>query len=138
MCIRDSSSPFAPDLPTDAKAIGESWKANVETITRAFESMDPERFIHVRYEDLVKHSESTLETLCSFVGEEFSPQMLEFYKYNNDKKLEPSKTLGWKKKTLQPIDQQGSGQYRQLLSASDESVLRNLTSALLEEFGYLG
>ena len=55
-----------------------TWRSDVEAIHRAGHSLSASRYIEIAYEALVEHPSKTLKTLCSFLGEQFEPQMLEY------------------------------------------------------------
>ena len=52
------------------------WLNSVHACQRSGQRLGPDRFIKLRYEDLVADTESTLRTLCTFLGEPFDPAML--------------------------------------------------------------
>ncbi len=52
------------------------WTRAVECYWRWVHSDLRDRILQIRYEDLVLHTESTLQRICEFIGEEFEPQML--------------------------------------------------------------
>jgi len=53
-----------------------TWLNAMHAGRRAARKMPPERFLEIRYEDLVQRTEPTLRRLCSFLGEPFDPAML--------------------------------------------------------------
>lgn len=56
--------------------IGRYWSAAVKDAAAAEARLGPERFLRVRYEDLVLDTEATLEGVCAFLGVPFEPVML--------------------------------------------------------------
>jgi hypothetical protein len=51
------------------------------TLLRRHVSEDPSRqFMEFRYEDLLRHPEQWVEKICDFIGEEFEPEMLSYYR----------------------------------------------------------
>lgn len=52
------------------------WTRTLECYWRWVRSEFRDRILQIRYEDLVLHTEGTLQTVCRFIGEEFEPQML--------------------------------------------------------------
>jgi sulfotransferase family protein len=64
---------FAPGQ--DFRVLGERWKNHVEAGRRA--SSLVRRYLEVRFEDLVLHSEETLRRVCAFVSLAWDPAMLD-------------------------------------------------------------
>ena len=55
------------------------WRDWVTAGIRSGRSLGPERYIEVRYEELVAQPETELRGLCTFLGLEFDERMLSFY-----------------------------------------------------------
>lgn len=66
----------------------------------------------------------------------FTPGMLQFHKINRKIGLEPRQTLDWKEKTLRPVDKEGVGQWKALLSAADISAFEERSADTLQLLGY--
>ncbi len=73
LSLRDQ--PFAPSSFTGA---AEYWSGRVRRARSAGERLGPERYVEVRYEDLVADTETQLRRLCQFVDLEFRPEMLAY------------------------------------------------------------
>ncbi len=52
------------------------WKKSVIQISR-LAAINPERFLIVRYEDFVSHSEGTYKTICTFLKIKYIPELLD-------------------------------------------------------------
>jgi hypothetical protein len=65
---------FAPGQ--DFRVLGEEWKKHVEAGRRA--SGLVRRYLEVRFEDLVLHSERELKRVCDFVSLPWDPVMLDY------------------------------------------------------------
>lgn len=52
------------------------WKRCVEKASKDFEKVEPERYIEIRYEDLVSNSEMVIQELCQFLSVEVSAARL--------------------------------------------------------------
>ncbi|MBZ2167688.1 sulfotransferase family protein [Marinobacter sp. F4216] len=66
-------------LGTNAYTGAQRWKREVEQ-QEAFIKTAPDRFLYIRYEDLVDDLKSTMERVCSHLGVEFHPNILEYDK----------------------------------------------------------
>jgi len=120
---------YAPKLSSSLEEISKNWCANNEKTT-AFLS-DKNHFV-VRYEDLLRAPEEELGKVCAFLGLQYHPQMATYYLLND----EPAETIGWKKKTLEPVDPKRAGAFRNTLDMDAQNLLWNLSKDTLEKFGY--
>ena len=120
--------------PNDIIAAAEWWNNYVNLAKCMGAMIGEERYIEVRYEDLVQDSENELKRICSFLDEEFSTEMLNYYKssktsvpnefkglhYNTDKPPKASRTYAWKKE----------------MSPTDIFLFNNYAKNMLEASGY--
>jgi len=60
------------------RRIGKYWSGTTGAALQP-RTICPERYHEVRYERLVTDSEGELKALCRFLGEDYEPQMLDFY-----------------------------------------------------------
>jgi hypothetical protein len=56
------------------------WVYKVKTVQKGFMRLTPERQFSVRYEDLVTNPKRWLGLTCDFLGIDYEPQMLDFWK----------------------------------------------------------
>jgi len=94
----------------------------------------PERFLLVRYEDLLAEPESTVKRICAFVGEEYEATMLTFYQTEAAKKS-GRLSSSWRN-TAAPILRGNRGKFRQELSPDEIRLVEGVTGSLMERFGY--
>ncbi len=132
----DSKSPYAPVLPIDIRTIANEWLNNVTKVINCMDKIGSYRSITIRYEDLVTNPEPLLRELCMWIGIEYEADMLEFYKFNYKNKLEPDKTLDWKKRTLEPISNDTVGQYKEILSNDEQREFLSVAKLALNKFRY--
>ena len=127
-----SNSPYRPNLPFEVEDICNEWKSNVQEVLAALEPLESGRSITVRYEDIVQEPASTSESICDLLGEEYVPEMLNFYL----KDLEPKQTMDWKKKTRTPVSTTSLERFRRDLPAAGIATANELCHDLLSQFGY--
>jgi hypothetical protein len=120
---------YAPKLATTAEEIAESWCENNERTT-AF--LADKKHLIVRYEDLLVRPEIELARVATFLGIGYDSQMTRYYEFND----EPKETLGWKQKTLQPVDPSRAGAFRRELDPEFGDKLWELAEQTLVKFGY--
>jgi hypothetical protein len=120
---------YAPKLSTTAEDIASEWVENNEKINSFLENK-----VHlvVKYEDLLVKQKSELERVSDFLGIPYHDQMLHYYEFND----EPTETINWKQKTLQPIDQSRVGAFRSELAPDFSEKLWKLAQPTLKKFGY--
>jgi hypothetical protein len=94
-----------------------NWVQEVDAIRRGLEFVDPDRQIHVRYEDLLRDPEATLVGLLRHMGVP-----------HDAKHLEAVRSIG-----LRP---DGEG-WRRALSTEDQSIVHEVARQHLESLGYL-
>ena len=133
MAKHQGASPFAPKLPADIRSIAKDWLDNTRAVEKSFASVDPLKKLTVRYEDVAAEPEVLLISICDFLGEPFSPEMLEFHK----KKLEPVELLPWKQRTLEPTGTDRVRRYERDLDQSEQRLIADLCGDQLKSFGYL-
>lgn len=79
-----------------------------------------ERWLELRYEDLVRAPEKTLQGVCAFMGQTFEPDMLRFHETS----------------TYQPIDGALAEQWRRKASIAELSEVEVKLGPLLTQKGY--
>jgi hypothetical protein len=76
--LRDPRDRYAAARARSQVHVGRSaamWRYSAGLATRNRRRY-PERYLVVRYEDLVRAPEATLRTVCAFIGEDYAPAML--------------------------------------------------------------
>jgi len=109
------------------------WKLCQNFVKPWREKLGPADWMDVKYEDLVREPEKTLRQICEFLGEEYAPSMLEFYKTDigrNRGSTRDHKPLGG------PVSDAYIGVYKRLLSLRDQQIFATVAGKELEEAGY--
>ncbi len=98
-------------------------------------ALGPRRSHRVRYESLVSDPEAELRRLCTFLGEDFDPRMLQ-HDQRPDTGFTPTEAA-WKQLTTKPIDPTRHGRYRELLTDREiDTVERAVTPPVMANLGY--
>jgi len=72
---------------------------NSENLWQEFKpTISPEKYIEVKYEDLIENSVDTLTKICHFLGVDFSEQIFDYAKHTTYALPDPKLTNQWKKK----------------------------------------
>lgn len=129
-----TSHKYKPNLSSDVAEIAKEWHDNNLKIYNYYK--DYKNYFYVKYEDLLTDAKSTLKSFLDNFNLNFEQEMMEFYKYNQQNKLEPSETLAWKLKTLEPLDTSNIGKYKIKLNASEINLFNEIAKDSLELFGY--
>lgn len=133
---RDSSSDYLESAfgPTNIFCAAESWKLCWNAVKPWREKLSPEEWLDIKYEDLVREPEATLKKVCAFLGEEYDPVMLDFWKGDIGQKrgmTRDHKPLG------HAVSDKYIGIYKRLLSIRDQQVFAAVAGKELEEAGYV-
>ncbi len=110
-----------------------SWKRDQRLHRSYAERFAADRYTAVRYEDLVTRPEAELRRLCEFLGEEFTPDLLEHHK-RADTGFAKRETH--KARTLEPVTSSRISRYRQSLKRSEIALFQLLAGDELRRQGY--
>ena len=79
------------------------WKMNFIKLERVRKEY-PDKFLVLRYEDLVSEPEKKLRAICDFLGIEFLPVMLHHQEFIKDNELYPEQQMKeYQKSVIEPI-----------------------------------
>ena len=88
----------------------------------------------VKYEELVKDTETTLRGILTFLGQEYQPTLSDFYK--NVPKVSEYKQ-NHHKNLKKPINTSSIGQWKELLTQEEKELLVPKLTPYLQQFNYL-
>jgi hypothetical protein len=132
---RDASADYLDSAfgPTNIFCAAESWALCQNAVKPWRKKLPPAQWMDLRYEDLVRDPEQVLKQTCDFLGEEFSPEMLEFHH------TELARNRG-ATKDHKPLGHETSdryiGIYKRQLSLRDQEIFAAVAGRELEEAGY--
>ena len=115
--------------PRDAAGFASQWRAEVKAGQRLGRRVGGERYLEVRYEDLVGDVESVLRRVSSFARLEYEPAMAD-YAGNVDVSAKPHQ------QSLKRPPTAGLRDWRSQMSQADVAAFDAVAGDLLDELGY--
>jgi hypothetical protein len=110
-------------------ALAYRWRRYNQEILRS-SSRFPERYLRLRFEDLVDRPQTTLEEVCKFLGVAFEPSMLDFHTRRAD-------TLpGWHRLLDHPLDGSQVRKWREASTPAAIAMADRVCQPLGAELGY--
>lgn len=133
---RDRYASVKKRLNATSRRIGVDtvkWLASVRIARKAAERY-PDRFMIVRYETLAQQPEETLQLVCDFIGEPYTPEMLTMSgarRYH-----EAGANTSYEKVKPGVISTRSIGRYRQVISTWEIAFIQTFARRTMAEFGY--
>lgn len=122
--------------PKDLQEAAVYWKRFVERGRRYGEQLGRDRYLEVRYEELVADPERQVRTLCDFIDLDFDDAMLRYFERADvvPDGLRPHLARGHQNLKKPPT--QGMRDWRGEMTAEDAALFQVLAGDLLEQLGY--
>lgn len=122
--------------PKDLEEAAIYWKRFVERGRRDGLKLGSERYLEVRYEDLIDDPEGHVRTICRFIDLDFDDRMLHYFERTDvvPKGLRPHLARGHQNLKKPPT--KGMRDWRREMSAKDAAVFEALAGDLLARLGY--
>lgn len=130
----ETTSPYKPILTDKIEKIAMEWSSNNENILQFLSKMSNNRYLIVKFEEVILHTEYKLNEVCNFLDVDFEYNMLNYYKLENHN--EPDLTIDWKKKTLIPPDIKSIGRYKINLNTDDIRKFNVIARDTILKFNY--
>jgi hypothetical protein len=111
------------------------WRDWVTAGVRSGSGLGAERYIEVRYEELVEQPETELRRLCTYLGMEFDERMLSFYLDADVRLQAPPEMVPFHRNTLMP-SHRSARDWRVQMTPPDVEVFEAVAGELLEQLGY--
>lgn len=121
-------------LPSGIPTIAAQWKWKTMLCHKIGRVIGPDRFLEIKYEDLVLNTEATLRTVCEFLGVEYSHEMLHYSDTANS--VVPEESIQWHKNSIKLPDASKVFAWRNRMSRSDRVIFEQIAGDALEAFGY--
>jgi hypothetical protein len=124
--VRDHCLSMNDAWGKDIVRAAQRWADGVREARQAGRAMG-DRYLELKYEDLLTDTEGVLRRACAFAELEFSPAMLELER--------PSENLG-QAKGARKVVAANKGRFRGRMSARQLAKVEAIAGEAMEEFGY--
>ena len=111
------------------------WKHRVHYALN-LRDREPDRFHMVCYEDLIADTEAVLRGICSYLGLDFDPRMLEHHRANRDLQFVPKGREAAHRNTSEPVSGRFADRWREQLSAEEVQAIEAIIGPELLRLGY--
>lgn len=89
----------------------------------------------IRYEDLVRHPESVVQSLCEFLGEAYTPEMLRFHQ-DADAYMKDEAEERYNETATHPITDDRVDAWTDRLTSDQVAIIESVCDEIMREFGY--
>jgi hypothetical protein len=110
------------------------WKTSLKRVKQLQGIISPDQFIEIRYEALVRQPELTLSQVCKFIGIDYSPSMLDYWKLPST--IE-HKHYSYHKNLEKPVFDSSIGKWKEVLNLSQQQYVHKEIRRELQQLGYL-
>jgi len=119
--------------PRTMKEAAISWSAHIEG-KQSWGRKNPDRYLEVRYEDLLTYPKKTLLEICAFVNLKYTDSLLDFHKtqYANDIAKGSSHA-----QLNKPLNSENQGKWKNALSNSEIYEFESIAGGALKSAGYI-
>lgn len=111
-----------------------NWRRAIRKGTTALRKFDPDRFMELRYEDLVRDPVAALKKVCRFLGEDFTPRMLEFRRISEIGV--PDYKMGWHHATKQEVNSGSIDRWKTDLAPWKIELMQRIAGRELDRYFY--
>ena len=118
----------------NALEVADRWSRATVAADRIGNARGPDRYLRIRYEDLIALPEQTLDRLCDFMGEAFDPAMLD-YSGDVSRKV-PDATRDLWPVLDRPPQTDRIGRWKREMKPSERYVIEEAAGEALDRFGY--
>jgi hypothetical protein len=128
------AAPWAiPKNPRRLRLFCIRWTDAAEQTMYFQKTLSPDRFMTVKFEDILRHPGFELEKICRFLGEDFEPTQLE--------PAQPSAVIPgwekqWKSKASEMLDPGRIEAWRKSADQQQIWVMNSMMGSMLERMGY--
>lgn len=126
---------FGPD---GLGAAARQWRELVRRARSDGEALGPERYLEIRYEDLVGDPIATMRRVCEFLGEPFDERVLSPTANPRWPKLVYNLPRDGKPRNVSDVAivTGNAGKWKRLMPAADQARFESVAGDLLAELGY--
>jgi hypothetical protein len=121
--------------PSTIWEVAQKWRRDVTTGRSSGEKLGPERYLEVRYEDLIAGPGAQLERICSFAELSFDDRMLDYHKDAGSRLQVQSASTEFHRSATKPPTV-GIRDWRSQMPPSQIEAFEALTRDTLVDLGY--
>lgn len=114
--------------------IAKEWAETQRLALRHRDTVPAQRFTGISYEELVAQPEPVMRRLCTFLGADYHPRMLEFHASEEARRAADSSAL-WGN-VVKPIMTGNTRKFIREASAEDISIFESVAGDVLDALGY--
>ena len=114
--------------------IARYWSRTVDGACAAGHQLPHGLYTQIPYESLVLHTEDTLRSVCTFLGVEFEPRMLEFYKLAEEHI--PKRAHGHHTKSFRPPNPSDVTRWQNEMTPFQRAIFEAFAGPTLTHTGY--
>ncbi|MGD9507178.1 MAG: sulfotransferase [Geminicoccaceae bacterium] len=129
VAISQIKAPFGPKSMATA---AERWMSFVGAARAIGERIGPERFVEIRYEDLLAAPEATITGILRLIGEPFDPAVLNFHERRRPVGTDPVNDRNIQK----PLQAANSGKWEAEVGRHEIEVFEAIAGSMLDMCGY--
>jgi hypothetical protein len=111
------------------------WRRDVSAGRAAGPALGADRYLELRYEELVADAGEALRRLCGFVELEFHPAMLEHHVEVDRDRLAPATGIPFHARAAGPVEARARD-WRTDMAVGDVAAFEAIAGGLLEELSY--
>jgi len=119
--------------PKTTYAAAKRWRRYMRAIEEIKGTLRPGLIHEIRYEDLLQRPSDVLTGICEFLGEPYSPRMLEFHK---DSTAYGSGYDSEHRNLRKPLMPEKVARWRTKMSAADVRIFESVAARELAVYGY--
>jgi len=108
------------------------WVKHLETIDELKTVLKPNSFFEIKYEELVSNTEFTVRKICEFIGEKYTPEMLNFYNAKVPYKTDKQNLQN----LARPIITDNAEKWRKKMTTSQLNIFEAIAGSTLRQYGY--
>jgi hypothetical protein len=120
------------DVVTGAKL----WRTLVPLGTCEGAKLGPDRYLEIKYDDLLREPERTCRQMCEFVGEEFSMDMLNKESRTREMFIPEKNLERFHENTTKDLLEDRLTYWQRELSRGELVLIERLIGDTLEQYGY--
>jgi len=105
------------------------WKVYNKKILKC-RKYNSDRFLSIRYESLINNPSDVLKKICKFLDIDYEPNMLDFYKYQNQK------LKVWHTNLRKPLNKNSINKWKKQMNDTDKLASWKICRSIAKEFDY--